>query len=186
MDRRPADRGLPRDLRKRNFRVPPDPEKVKEFAKYLRDPRMRNSRGIPRYSKIFRFYGVDCYTKGFTAGEMATPQYPEEIDSYGCPSPEAVKAITGYLKRITKRYKGNLELYATPGVRAKPPHRREWRWHITRLVSDTKKQVDSMMRIAKSIEVSAKEREANQKKAFPERMEKADLLDRFFDSEDGR
>jgi hypothetical protein len=182
---RDTDRGLGPEIKHRLYKVAPDAKRVKEFAKMLSDPRMLNKRGIPRYSKIFRTYGIDSFAKGFTGQVMAAAQYPDEVDIDGCPSSQSTKSVTGYLKRLTKKFEGNLELYSTRGQRETVPHIREHRWHITKYKADHNRQVDDMRKIATSINLAAKKRIVNfEKKTYPERMQKVDLLDQFFDRDE--
>ena len=151
------------------------------FAKMINDPRMLNERGIPKYSKIFKEYGVNSFENGLESPEIAAAQYPNEVDGRGCPSKQAVNAVTNHCKRLTKRFRGNLELHSTRGVHEKTG-KRIWRWHINKEDDDVKKQVDDMLKISKNIELSAKEREKNfTGKTYQERMVKVDLLDQFFD-----
>ena len=143
---------------------------------------MLNEQGVPKYSKIFKEYGINSFANGLECPEMATAQYPNEVDGRGCPSKQAVNAVKNHCKTLTKRFKGNLELHSTRGVHEKT-NRRIWRWHINKESDDVKKQVDDMLRIADNIKLSAKERENNfTSKTYDQRMQKVDLLDRFFDN----
>jgi hypothetical protein len=179
------DRGLAQTLkqRRRFIRYPPDAARVAQFAAMIADPRMKNKKGTPRYSRIFKEYGVTNFKSGFTCAEMAVAQYPAEIDPNGCPSIEAVWSVKMYLKRITKRYNGNLEIYSSRGVKETEPHKgsREWRWHALKFKDDLDRQTEEMYKIAKNIELAARKRQDNfLKRPFEERMQKVGILDDFF------
>jgi hypothetical protein len=183
--KREADPGLSQTLRPRNdfIKDAPDVNKVAMFTNMIADPRMLNERGVPKYSKIFKEYGVNSFANGLECAEMAAAQYPNEIDGRGCPSKQSVNSVRNHCKRLTKRFKGNLELHSTRGAHEKT-NKRIWRWHINKEPDDVKKQVDDMLKIAGNISLSAKEREKNfTGKTYEERMVKVDLLDQFFDTQ---
>jgi hypothetical protein len=179
----PLDRGIKKVrgiLRTHSSRGIPNVDKVEEFMGYVADPRNLNRKGFPRISKIFHRNGITSPEKGFTIAEMAKSLYPEECDDHGIPSRESKDSIRAYIKRVTEKYQGNLEIYATPCIIER---RREWRWHITVNMRHTREQTSAMMRISRGIELNAKRREKNQMKTQTERMRKVDLLDEFFSTE---
>lgn len=184
----PKDKGLSHELKekRRYVRYPADAARVADFAKMLEDERMWNEKGFPRYSKIFKDYGVNDpeLGLGYECIEMATAQYPDEVDSNGCISIHAVNAVKNYLKRLTKRYQGMLEIYSTRVVKETEPYkgRRVWRWHTLKNRGDLDKQTNDMLQIARSIELAARKRENNfTSKTYEERMAKVDLLNEFFE-----
>ena len=143
---------------------------------------MLNDRGIPQYSKLFKEYAINESKKGFTCPEMAAAHFPNEVDVNGCPSIESVNHIRSYLKRLSKRYHGNLELFPTRVKMEVAPYRTESRWHTLKERDDLNKQLDLLNTLSKSIEMAAKNREINfSSKTYDERMDKVSLLDRFFD-----
>jgi len=183
---RPKDRGLSHTLKetRRYVRYPADAARVAEFAELLKDETMWNEKGFPRYSKIFKSYGINEPGLGYEVVEMATAQFPDEIDANGSVSVQAVNAVRNYLKRLTKRYQGVLEIYSTKIVKDTEPYkgRRVWRWHTLKNKEDLDKQINGMLEIAKNIQLSAKKRENNfTSKTYEERMEKVDILDQFFE-----
>ena len=184
--KREPDAGLSQTLEHKPRAVNvPNPAKVQEFKQMLADPKMLNARGIPQYSKIFREYKINESEKGFTGQEMAAAHYPEEVDVNGCPSKRSVSRIRSYLKTLTKRYDGNLELYSTKVKMQDEPYRTESRWHTLKEPEDLNKQVNVLYTLSKNIEKSAKQREVNfASKTYDERMHKVTLLDRFFDEND--
>jgi hypothetical protein len=182
---RPKDKGLARTLKQpqKYIKFAPDPVRVAEFAEYLKDSDMWNEQGFPIYSMIFKEYHIWDPEKGFEVAEMALAQYPDEVDANGCPSIQAVNSVRNYLKSITTRYNGNLEIYSTRTVKQTDPYkgRRVWRWHTLKNREDLDKQVNDMLQIAKNIELGAKKRENNfTSKTYDERMEKVGILDEFF------
>lgn len=179
------DKGLDRTLSKPRgyIKFMPDAARVAEFAEYLKNPEMLNEQGFPIYSKIFKDYGIFDPQKGFESPEMAVAQYPDEVDVNGCPSIQAVNSIRNYLKSITRRYHGNLEIYSSRVTKQTEPYkgRRVWRWHTLKNREDLDKQVNDMLQIAKNIELGAKKRQNNfTSKTYEERMEKVGILDQFF------
>jgi hypothetical protein len=178
------DRGLSRQIKPRPsfVRDIPDAVKVEDFKRMLEDPQCQNERGFPRYSTIFKNYGIDSWEKGFPAPVMAAAQYPDEVDDKGRPSTTAVARVTGYLKRVTKRYNGNLEVYSTKGImNTGTSHRTEWRWHSNRYKKDLDRQVEEMNKIAANIQAAAGLRVSNfNETTFEQRMEKVTLLDQFY------
>jgi hypothetical protein len=175
---KPPDLGIKKIRRITNYsKSIPESDKVEEFREYIADPRNLNRKGFPRVSKIFKINSIDTPEKGFTTAEMSAALYPEECDDNGIPSQRSKNSVRGYLKRVTEKYQGNLEIYSTPCV-IKGKH--EWRWHITKRMKDTKEQTSAMMKISRGIELNAKRREKNQMKTEVERMRKVDLLDEFF------
>jgi len=183
---RPKDRGLSHTLKetRKYVRYPADAARVADFAELLKDQNMWNENGFPRYSKIFKTYGINEPRLGYEIVEMATAQYPDEIDANGCISIQATNAVRNYLKRLTVRYQGVLEIYSTKTVKDMEPYKgkRVWRWHTLKNKEDLDKQVNGMLEIAKNIQLSAKKRENNfTSKTYEERMEKVDILDKFFE-----
>lgn len=181
-----ADKGLSHELKatRRYVRYPADAARVAEFAEMIANKDMWNEFGFPIYSKIFKDYGINVPEKGYEIVEMATAQYPDEVDANGCVSIQAVNCVKNYLKRITKRYNGVLEIYSTKIVKETEPYKgkRSWRWHTLRNKEDLDKQVNAMLEIAKNIQLSAKKRENFfASKTYEERMEKVGKLDEFFE-----
>lgn len=182
---RPVDKGLSKTLKqsRRYIKFTPDAARVAEFAEMINNQEMWNEQGFPRYSKVFKDYGIYDPEKGFEIAEMAVAQYPEEVDVNGCPSIEAVNSIRNYLKSLTRRYNGNLEIYSSRTVKQTEPYkgRRVRRWHTLKNKEDLDKQINDMLQIAKNIELGAKKRENNfTSKTYEERMEKVGILDQFF------
>ncbi len=181
------DKGLSREFKSRSgstsgfIKTIPDQDKVDEFKRMLDDPQCQNERGFPRYSQVFKDNGIDRWEKGYPAPVMAAAQYIDEVDDKGRPSKESVQRVKGYLKRTTKRYNGNLEVYSTKGiVNTGDTHRAEWRWHSNRYKQDLDRQVQEMNTIAANIQIAAKKREANFNKAtYEQRMERVTYLDKF-------
>lgn len=182
---RPKDKGLSHELKtsRRYVRYPADAVRVAAFAEMIADGNIWNEMGFPMYSKIFKEYGINNGEKGFECTEMATAQYPNEIDANGCVSIQAVNSVKNYLKSLTRRYNGNLEIYSTRVVKTEDPYkgRRVWRWHTLKNREDLDKQINTMLDIAKNIELGARKRENNfTSKTYEERMQKVDILNQFF------
>lgn len=180
------DRGLSPTLKesRRYIRRPADPVRVAEFAEMLKNPEMLNEKGFPRYSKIFKTYGINTPQAGYEKAEMATAQYPKEVDANGCVSVQAVNSVGNYLKRLTERYQGVLEIYSSLTTKETEPYqgRRVWRWHTLKNKEDLNKQTNAMLEIAKNIQLAAKVRENNfGKMTYDERMDKMEHLDKFFE-----
>jgi len=181
--RRDIDSGLNPELKEQSrfLRIAPDKERVDEFTGYIEDARMLNAKGWPKYSIIFLTYKINDPPKGPTAAEMAVAQFPNEVDMNGCPSKTAVLRVKRYLKSLTLRYDGNLEIYSSLVINPKT-NRREYRYHINKDRGDVDKQTGRMISIARHIELAAKKRENNfVKRTYDERMAKVELLDKFFE-----
>jgi hypothetical protein len=180
---RERDRGLPSKIKdsSRFTTVKPDQDKVDEFAKMFADPTMKTEKGLPKVSKMFPAYGIDTWEKGFMPNQVAVVNAPEEVDENGCPSKASVATVRRYFKSLTRRFDGNLELYSSKGRNA-VTGRTERRWYVLRYEDDLRSQVGDMREISKNIELAAARRERNFKqRPYKDRMEKVDLLDRFFE-----
>ena len=181
---REIDRGLPHKLREqtRFVKIRPEQNKVDEWTRILADPTMINAKGWPKYSKIFPAYGINDWYKGPTTSVLAVVQYPDEVDMNGCPSKASVASIKRHLKSLTKRFNGNLEIYSSLGRNPNPPYRREYRWYVLKEKDDLDKQVAGLMEIANNITLAAEKRKNNfGQRTYEERMEKVELLDKFFE-----
>lgn len=182
---RPRDAGLSHEIKERSIskfvNIIPDPIRVADFSEKIADPSMLNAKGYPKYSVIFREFKIFDPLDGPTVYEMAAAQFPGEVDTNGCPSKAAVRRIKNYLRALTIRYDGNLEIYATP-VENPITSKRESRYHINKNPDDLKKQVDRMEDIASHIQLAARKRERNfAQRTFEQRMEKVEHLDKFFE-----
>jgi hypothetical protein len=181
---REIDKGLSHQLKEqtRFVKIRPDQDKVDEWAKIISDPQMVNAKGWPKYSKIFPAYGINNWEKGYTSTAMAVGQFPDEVDMNGCPSKASVASVRRYLKSLTRRFDGNLEIYSSQGRNPNPPYRREWRYYVLKDKKDLDSQVGGMRDIANNIALAAAKRERNfGDRTYEQRMEKVELLDKFFE-----